>query len=103
MAAKGTYEKLYKNTFHAGYTIAKHEGILSLQSALGSALAFQVVLNGIRIGSFKFARTQGWIVDNDGQTNIPKTALMSGVSGYVAGILASPFYLVRYCSIFPSA
>lgn len=95
LAAKGTYKKLYKNTFHAGYMIAKYEGILSLQSALGSALAFQVVLNGIRIGSFKFARTQGWIVDGDGQTNVPKTALMSGVFGYIAGILASPFYLVK--------
>lgn len=96
LETRGTYKKLYKNTFHAGYTIAKHEGIVALQSALASALAFQVVLNGIRIGSYKFGRSQGWTTDEQGQTNVPKTALFSGICGCIGGVLASPFYLVRY-------
>ncbi|XP_014299277.1 solute carrier family 25 member 35 [Microplitis demolitor] len=95
LEARGSYKKLYKNTFHAGYMIAKHEGITGLQSGIGSALAFQVVLNGIRLGSYKISRTYGMTVDADGQTNIISTALVSGLAGCVGAVLGSPFYLVK--------
>lgn len=95
LEARGTYEKFYKNTFHAGYVIAKNEGILALQSALGSALAFQVVLNGIRLGSYKIGRTYGFTLNDKGETDILRTAVLSGVSGCIGAVLGSPFYLVR--------
>lgn len=74
--------------------IAKHEGILALQSGIASALAFQVVLNGIRLGSYKIGRTYGLTQNEQGQTNILKTVLLSGLAGCVGAVLASPFYLV---------
>ncbi|XP_074102543.1 solute carrier family 25 member 35-like [Cotesia typhae] len=95
LEARGSYKKYYKNTFHAGYMIVKHEGIRGLQSGIASALAFQVVLNGIRLGSYKISRTYGITVNEDGQTNIVSTALVSGLAGCVGAVLGSPFYLVK--------
>lgn len=47
---KGSHAVHYKNVFHAGYVIAKHDGVLALQAGLVPALWFQFVLNGIRFG-----------------------------------------------------
>ncbi|KAK0179195.1 hypothetical protein PV327_008009 [Microctonus hyperodae] len=95
LEARGAYKTIYKNTFHAGYVIAKHEGILALQSGIRSALAFQVVLNGIRLGSYKIGRSYGITNNDDGKTSIIKTCLLSGIAGVVGCVLGSPFYLVK--------
>lgn len=50
LAAKGRHAVHYKHVFHAGYVIAKHDGILALQAGLVPALWFQFVLNGFRFG-----------------------------------------------------
>lgn len=50
LLAKGKHAVHYKNVFHAGYVIAKHDGILALQAGLVPALWFQLVLNGCRFG-----------------------------------------------------
>ncbi|KAG8037508.1 hypothetical protein G9C98_005718 [Cotesia typhae] len=65
---QGTYKPLYKSTFHAAYVIASHEGIAGLQSGILSALAFQAVLNGIKVGVYKSARSRGITVDENEQT-----------------------------------
>lgn len=52
LKARGQHAVHYKNVFHAGYTIAKHDGILALQAGLVPALWFQLFLNGIRLGKF---------------------------------------------------
>lgn len=99
LEARGAYRTIYKNTFHAGYVIAKHEGILALQSGIRSALAFQVVLNGIRLGSYKIGRSYGITNNDDGKTNIIKTCLLSGAAGVVGCVLGSPFYLVNILNL----
>ncbi|XP_043268957.1 solute carrier family 25 member 35-like [Venturia canescens] len=95
LAARGTYQKMYKNTLHAAYMIAKHEGILALQAGLVPALAFQVVLNGIRLGGFHMARNYELTLNSKGETDILKTALVSGTAGSVGAVLGSPLYMVK--------
>jgi hypothetical protein len=51
--AKGEYTVHYKNTIHATYMIAKHDGILSLQKGLSPALWVQFILNGVRLGWYQ--------------------------------------------------
>lgn len=94
LEARGTYKKIYKNTIHAAYIIAKHEGVLSLQAGLVPALAFQVVLNGIRLGAYKSAQRYELIVDKKGNTDVLRTTLVSGLAGCVGAVLGSPLYLV---------
>ncbi|KAH0566801.1 hypothetical protein KQX54_004407 [Cotesia glomerata] len=95
---QGTYIPLYKSTFHAAYVIASHEGIAGLQSGIRSALAFQAVLNGIKVGVYKSARSRGITVDENGQTIVSRTILISGISGCFASVLGSPFYMVTLVS-----
>ncbi|EFN79786.1 solute carrier family 25 member 35 isoform X1 [Harpegnathos saltator] len=95
LEARGAYKKIYKNTLHAAYLIAKHEGVLALQAGLVPALAFQVVLNGIRLGAYKSAQRYELIVDKQGNTDVLRTTLVSGTAGCVGAVLGSPFYLVK--------
>ncbi|XP_014480816.1 PREDICTED: solute carrier family 25 member 35-like isoform X3 [Dinoponera quadriceps] len=95
LEARGSYKKIYKNTLHAAYLIAKYEGVHSLQAGLVPALAFQVVLNGIRLGAYKSAQRYELILDKQGNTDVLRTLLVSGTAGCVGAVLGSPFYLVK--------
>lgn len=95
LEARGTYKRLYKNTFHAAYQIAKHEGIFALQSGIVPALGFQVVLNGTRLGSYNLAKRYELTLNANGETNVLRTALVAGVSGCAGAVIGSPLYLVR--------
>lgn len=96
LLARGSYNRIYQNTFHAGYIIARHEGILALQSGLAPALGYQLCLNGLRLGSYHFAKRFHITLNEKGETSIPKTALASGIAGTVGSIVGSPFYMVNF-------
>ncbi|XP_033175545.1 solute carrier family 25 member 35 isoform X2 [Bombus impatiens] len=95
LEARNTYKKIYKNTLHAGYLIAKHEGITALQAGIVPALYFQVVLNGIRLGIYNTAKKYDLITNDKGDTDILKTVIITGTSGSVGAVLGSPFYMVK--------
>ena len=57
LRSRGHHAVHYKNVFHAGYVIAKHDGILALQAGLVPGLWFQLVLNGYRFGKDGFSPT----------------------------------------------
>ncbi|KAL7288823.1 hypothetical protein TKK_0016799 [Trichogramma kaykai] len=95
LAARGSYQPIYRNTFHAAYLIARHEGILALQSGIAPALCFQVFLNGTRLGSYYFAKNKGFILNELGETSVWKTALWSGFAGAAGAVVGSPFYMVK--------
>lgn len=54
LKARGKHAVHYKNVFHAGYVIAKHDGLLALQKGLVPGQMFQLVLNGSRLGKNYF-------------------------------------------------
>lgn len=58
LTPKGKYNVHYKNVFHAGYVVAKHDGVLGLQKGLAPGLAIQLVLNGLKLG--KSLRAKLW-------------------------------------------
>lgn len=95
LEARSTYKKIYKNTLHAGYLIAKHEGICALQAGIIPALYFQVVLNGIRLGIYNTAKKYELITNDSGNTDIIKTAVVTGTAGCIGAVLGSPFYMVK--------
>lgn len=91
---RGSYKKIYKNTFHAAYLIGKHEGYLALQSGFIPALGYQIFLNGTRLGTYHFCKNTGIILNEKGEIHILKTSLISGCAGTIGGIVGSPFFLV---------
>ncbi|XP_014211319.1 solute carrier family 25 member 35-like [Copidosoma floridanum] len=92
---RGPYPKVYRNTLHAFYIIARTEGVLALQLGLMPALVFQVFLNGTRLGTYHWAKRYGIILNEKGETSIGKTALVSGFAGITGAVIGSPFYLVK--------
>jgi len=50
LQALGTYKVHYRNVFHAFYTIARVDGVLSLQKGLVPAVIYQFIMNGLRLG-----------------------------------------------------
>lgn len=47
---KGEHPVHYRNILHAGYVVAKNDGVLALQRGLVSALWVQLIMNGLRLG-----------------------------------------------------
>ncbi|XP_012154550.1 solute carrier family 25 member 35 isoform X2 [Megachile rotundata] len=95
LEARNSYKKIYKNTVHAAYLIAKHEGILALQAGIVPALYFQVVLNGIRLGIYNTAKKYELITNDKGNTDVLKTVIVTGTAGCIGAVLGSPFYMVK--------
>ncbi|XP_076168294.1 solute carrier family 25 member 35 [Ptiloglossa arizonensis] len=95
LEARNTYKKIYKNTLHAGYLIAKHEGVFALQAGIVPALYFQVVLNGIRLGVYNTAKKYDLITNKKGNTDVLSTAIVTGTAGSIGAILGSPFYMLK--------
>ncbi|XP_076291764.1 solute carrier family 25 member 35 isoform X3 [Lasioglossum baleicum] len=95
LEARNSYKKIYKNTLHAGYIIAKHEGVLALQAGIVPALYFQVVLNGIRLGIYNWAKDHEFITNKKGDTAVFSTVIVTGTAGCIGAVLGSPFYLLK--------
>ncbi|XP_054011899.1 solute carrier family 25 member 35-like isoform X2 [Hylaeus anthracinus] len=95
LEARNSYNKIYKNTLHAGYLIAKHEGVLALQAGIVPALYFQVVLNGIRLGVYNSAKKYDLITNKKGNTDVLSTAIVTGTAGSIGAVLGSPFYMLK--------
>ena len=94
LEARGTYKRIYRNTFHAAYLIARHEGLLALQAGIVPALGYQMVLNGIRLGGYNLAKRYDLMLNEAGQVNVARSLLVSGGAGCVGSALGSPLYLV---------
>ncbi|KAL3269381.1 hypothetical protein HHI36_008451 [Cryptolaemus montrouzieri] len=95
LKARGQHAVHYKNVFHAGYVIAKHDGILALQKGLVPGQLFQLVVNGSRFGSYQILQQKGFMSDKDGNLVFYKSAIIGGLCGSFGAYLASPFYLVK--------
>lgn len=53
LKSKGQHAVYYKNVLHAGYVVAKNDGVLALQKGLLPGLGVQFVMNGIRLGKLR--------------------------------------------------
>lgn len=63
LQAKGQHAIYYKNVFHAGYVVAKNEGIRGLQKGLGVAMTLHGIRNFIRLGE-KFDSVRNHFCNN---------------------------------------
>lgn len=95
LQSRGTYAVHYRNVFHAFYNIGKCDGILALQKGLVPGLGFQLVMNGIRLGSYQCLTTLGLTKNEDGTLSVPRCMAAAALSGCVGSFVASPFYLIK--------
>lgn len=86
--------KPYKGVVDAFRKIWKTEGILGIQAGLGPGYAFQVAMNGTRLGTFTVLKS---FMGNPEDTSFffIKNVAAGATAGVFAACLGSPFYLVK--------
>lgn len=94
LKARGHYIKMYRNVFHAFYTIARIDGVLALQKGLVPALWYQFFMNGVRLGTFQIFDNMGWTKDSNGNQSLWRSVLAAAASGTVGAVVGSPVYMV---------
>lgn len=50
----------YKNIFHAGYAVARREGISALQKGLTSSLCMHLIKYGVKLGKLRGTLMKSW-------------------------------------------
>lgn len=96
LMARGMYTVRYKNVFHAFYAVAAADGISALQKGLVPALWYQLMMNGVRLGSYQTFVNLGLTKTSDGVISIPRSIVAGALAGCVGASIGSPFYLVSY-------
>lgn len=67
---------------------------LSIITGLGPALAYQCVMNGIRLGSYQVILNSGITKNKDGNQNGMKCVLAGCFAGMCGAFVGSPIYMV---------
>jgi len=95
--AKGGGKKVYKNAIDVFAKTWRNEGIRGMQRGLGAAYAYQILLNGSRLGFYDpFRRTINRVIGRPVTEQIPLTSVAAGAaSGAVGAALGNPLFLVK--------
>jgi len=95
LLSRGEYVKLYRGPVHGLVMMARTDGVLSLQAGLGPAMLYQVVMNGLRLGTYATMETRGWVKSSEGEVSVARTVLCSATAGVVGAVVGSPVFLVK--------
>ncbi|KAG5898265.1 hypothetical protein JTB14_008609 [Gonioctena quinquepunctata] len=95
LKARGRHDIFYKNVFHAGWVIAKNEGIRGLQKGFLTAMAMHSIRNSIRLGSYQWLNKKGYLTNEQGKTIFHRSALASAMCGAAGAFMGSPFFLIK--------
>nr|XP_005894885.1 PREDICTED: solute carrier family 25 member 35 isoform X1 [Bos mutus]AAI40666.1 SLC25A35 protein [Bos taurus] len=95
LRAPGTYQRHYRNVFHAFITIGKVDGLAALQRGLAPALLYQFLMNGIRLGTYGLAEAGGYLHTAEGTLNPVRSAAAGALAGVMGAYLGSPIYMVK--------
>ncbi|KAI9598757.1 mitochondrial carrier domain-containing protein [Syncephalis fuscata] len=104
--SKGSATRIYTGTFSALITIAKFEGFAGLQRGLGAAYAYQVAMNGVRLGSYEPVKRLLLQWSSSPQYDNISTikpvvdplwcrVAAGGTAGAIGALLGSPLFLVK--------
>ena len=75
--------------------MARTDGLRAIQAGLGPAMLYQLVMNGLRLGTFAEMEKRGLCRDHQDQPSASRTAACSVVAGVIGGLVGSPVFLVK--------
>ncbi|KAF4612220.1 hypothetical protein D9613_004237 [Agrocybe pediades] len=95
--AKDGGTKVYNNAIDVLRKTWKHEGIRGVQRGLPPAYAYQILLNGSRLGFYEpFRRGLNRFIGREADEQIPVTSVIAGAtSGAVGASLGNPLFLIK--------
>ncbi|KDQ15627.1 hypothetical protein BOTBODRAFT_31517 [Botryobasidium botryosum FD-172 SS1] len=90
-------KKVYKNVLDVLTRTWKNEGIRGLQRGLGIAYAYQMVVNGSRLGFYEGLRKNfNQALGVDPQVQLTATSMGAGaMSGVIGAFLGNPLFLIK--------
>ncbi|KII94257.1 hypothetical protein PLICRDRAFT_36511 [Plicaturopsis crispa FD-325 SS-3] len=94
---KGGGPKVYKHAVDVLAKTWKHEGLKGVQRGLGPAYAYQILLNGSRLGFYEpIRRGVNRFVGVSPDAQVPITSIFSGAaSGTIGACLGNPLFLIK--------
>jgi len=94
---RGGGEKVYKNVLDCFAKTWRNEGIRGIQRGLPPAYAYQILLNGSRLGFYEpIRKATNRFVGLSATEQSPVTSVFAGVaSGVVGAILGNPLFLIK--------
>ncbi|KAM6163328.1 solute carrier family 25 member 35 isoform 2-T2 [Rhynchocyon petersi] len=93
LQAPGSYQRHYRNVFHAFITIGKVDGLAALQKGLAPALIYQFLMNGIRLGTYGLVEAGGYLHTAEGTHSPGRSAAAGALAGVLGAYLGSPIYM----------
>ncbi|KAI0046623.1 oxaloacetate carrier [Auriscalpium vulgare] len=95
--AKGGGVKVYHNVFDVFAKTWRNEGIRGIQRGLSPAYAYQILLNGSRLGFYEpFRKSINQAAGLDTAVQHPVTSVIAGAaSGAVGASLGNPLFLIK--------
>lgn len=93
----------YRGVLHCLLSIARDEGVWALQRGLGAALAFQVAMNGTRLGVYEplqhliaGAAEGSGLAEKEAALSSPLVKVVAGAAaGAMGAVPSSPMYLAK--------
>ncbi|KAI0094419.1 mitochondrial carrier domain-containing protein [Irpex rosettiformis] len=95
--AKDGGVRVYKNVFDVLTKTWKNEGIRGMQRGLGPAYAYQILLNGSRLGFYEpFRHALNGFIGLSPKDQMPVTSVMAGAaSGAIGAVFGNPLFLIK--------
>ena len=75
--------------------MVRTDGLKAAQAGLAPAMMYQMVMNGLRLGSYAMLEKAGFVHDSSAELSLARCAGCSAVSGLVGGVVGSPLFLVK--------
>ncbi|KAG6817923.1 hypothetical protein H0H87_012391 [Tephrocybe sp. NHM501043] len=91
--AKGGGVKVYNNAFDVLRKTYANEGLRGMQRGLGPAYAYQILLNGSRLGFYEpFRRNINHLFGYSAEEQVPFTSVLAGATSGAVGVGAQHYY-----------
>eukprot|EP00126_Sphaerothecum_destruens_P009853 Sdes_comp20609_c0_seq1m15638 len=94
-AGVSSSKKLYRNVFHGLGLIYMKEGFAGIQKGLVPALAYQFVMNGLRLGTYEPLQEILKDFDLFAKSPFSRSIFAGALCGAFGAFIGSPFYLVK--------
>lgn len=95
LAKKSKFKHPYRGLWNSIKSIIKAEGLTGLQKGLGSALAFQFVMNSTRLGLYTTGENLGITKNKKGENSPIYCYLWGGFCGVAGASLGCPLYMIK--------